>query len=108
MSFLSMMTYGMSFLSMLTYGMSFLSMLMYGMSFLSLLTYGMFLSLLTYGMSFHMLYIELSYNNENFNRQILFKDIYIYKYVGTPEALTTKVCRWRWRRSEIKLEIGNH
>ena len=44
--------------------------------------------------TFHMLYIELSYNNENFNRQNLFKDIYIYKYVGTPEALTTKVCRW--------------
>ena len=33
---------------------------------------------------------------------------YIYKYVGTLEALTTKVCRWGLWRSEIKLEIGNH
>jgi hypothetical protein len=33
---------------------------------------------------------------------------YIYTYPGTTEALTTQVCRWGWRRSEIKLAIGNH
>jgi hypothetical protein len=34
---------------------------------------------------FHMLYIELSYNNANFNRQNLFKDIYIYINMLVPQ-----------------------